>query len=397
MDRDIRTYLLFIGLAAVILTAVGLSLLLFGSSGLTVEMRRARRAEQFERYEANLKDRMATRLRTYAKEGRADYRWSKDEAPIGTNVSPRAKYGWLTSTNGTVIGWARLEDGSVIGYNERPFRYKDRRELYLFSLAAVMVLLLCITLFACGWRLAGTARQAREDLEIKESFLDMVSHELNTPLASLVPLASALADGSLHEARHRTEALETVRRESTRMARMIEEMLTMVRLRNGKLTFARDRVDLGAVVAEAADLVRRRYPDGVIRVLDGGPVFACADRDKVEQIIINLLENACKYAGDDMIEASFCRCAKGRVAITVADRGPGLPPGPRERLFERFYRGTVEEASPLRGLGLGLAIVAGFVRGMGGVVEALDRPGGGSVFRVELPDGAESEKEGCHG
>ncbi len=396
MDRDIRTYFLFIGLSAVLLTAAGLLLLVFGTSGLTDEMRRARREVQFEHYESNLKARLLTRVRAYEKDGKADYRWDKGLAPIGTNVSPYVKYGWIPSTNGTVIGWARLGDGSVIGYNERGFVYQDRLKHYLFGLGAVVMILIFILLFSNSWRLVGTARRAREDLEIKETFLDVVSHELNTPLASLVPLTSALAEGGIKEARHQAEALETVRRESMRMARMIDELLTMVRLRNGKLTFARASFELGEVVASAVGLMRRRYPDCALSVSGESPVRACADRDKVEQVVINLVENACKYAGESTIEVSYRSGADGRAEVAVADRGPGLPSGPRDRLFERFYQGS-DETAPRLGLGLGLAIVAGFVRGMGGTVEALDRAGGGSVFKVTLPGGETSGEEGNHG
>jgi len=396
MDRDIRTYFLFIGLSAVLITAAGLLLLVFGSSGLTDEMRRARREVQFERYEANLKARLLTRVRAYEKDGKADYRWDKGLAPIGTNVSPYVKYGWIPSTNGTVIGWARLGDGSVIGYNERGFVYQDRLTHYLFGLGAVVMILVFIILFSNSWRLVSTARRAREDLEVKETFLDMVSHELNTPLASIVPLASALAEGGIKEARHQAEALETVRRESMRMARMIDELLTMVRLRNGKLTFARAPFELGEVLASAVGLMRRRYPDCALSVSGESPVIACADRDKVEQVIINLVENARKYAGEATIEVSYRSGAEGRVEVSVADRGPGLPSGPRDRLFERFYQGS-DETAPRRGLGLGLAIVAGFVRGMGGTVEARNRAGGGSVFKVTLPGGEAFGEEGSHG
>ena len=170
----------------------------------------------------------------------------------------------------------------------------------------------------------------------------------------------------------------------------------MVRLRNGKLTFTRAPFELGEVVASAVGLMRRRYPDCALSVSGESPVKACADRDKVEQVVINLVENACKYAGETTIEVSFRSDANGQVEVTVADRGPGLPPGPREKLFERFYQGT-DETAPLRGLGLGLAIVAGFVRGMGGAVEALDRAGGGSVVKVTLPSGEASGEEGNHG
>lgn len=384
MDRDIRTYLLFIGISAVAITSAGLALLVFGVSGISAEAKRESYDKQLERYGQNLRSRMSKRMKGYMRDGKCDYRWAKDEAPIGTNVSARVKYGWFAHTNGTVVGWARLDDGSVIGYNERPFRYVDRRGLYMLGIGAAMVVLLFFTLCACGWRLAGTARRARKDLELKDSFLDMVSHELNTPLASIVPLSSALSAGTIRDERRRAEALDTVKRESERMARMIGELLTMVRLRNGKTTFLRERFDLREAASAAADLVRARYPDCAILLHDGGEAQVLADRDKMEQVAINLMENACKYAGDGDIEVRCRKDGEGRVSLEVSDRGCGIPDERKVEIFERFAQFGGEVTQP-NGLGLGLAIVAGLVKGMGGKVRVLDREGGGSTFVAEFP------------
>ncbi len=385
MDREIRICLLLVSISAVFFAAAGLFMLVFGAEGFSAEMKKSGRERQFERYEQNMSRRMASRLRAYMKDGKCDYWWEKGKAPIGANVSGRFKYGWFANTNGAVIGWARLADGSVIGYNEKPFRYVDRRNMYYWGAAIVIVVLMFLVLCLCGMRLARVARKAREDLELKDTFLDMVSHELNTPLGSIVPLSSALAAGTIRDEHRREEALQTVKQESARMARMIDELLTMVRLRNGKITFARERFDLRKAAEAAANLVRPRYPDAAILVEGGVPVEALADRDRVEQVAINLIENACRYAGEGTIEVRCQARGGGWAALEVADRGAGIPDGMKGRLFERFYQGEGGGTAAAHGLGLGLAIVAGLVKGMGGRIAVRDRAGGGSLFVVELP------------
>ena len=395
MDRDIRTYFLCIALPALVLTAVGLITLVFGVRGLTAELRSPGYGEQLERYERNAKARAARFAKSFARNGKADFVWAAAEVPWGTNAPARVKYGCYGATNDTAIAWARLGDGRVAGFRVPPFRYEDRRNLYLAVSGAVMAVLLFLILFAGGYMLARGAKRMREDIAMKNTFLDVVSHELNTPLGSIVPLASALAADEIKSERHRREALETVRRESVRMARMIEELLTVVRLRNGKVRYAREAFDLCEVAENAASLVRMRYPDCAIRVEADGRVAALADRDKVEQVAINLIENACRYAGDDTIDVA-CRLADGgRVQLSVADRGAGIPAEERGRLFERFYQMPGDGSQNDRGLGLGLNIVAGFVKGMHGSVKVSARQGGGSVFAVELPACGSNQKGDC--
>ena len=390
MDRDIRTYFLFIGLPAVLITAAGLSALVFGTSGIAAGMKVPDEEKQYERYEQRVRGRMASRLKAYRKTGVADYVWKAGELPAGVDVEGRVKYGVFVSTNGSAIGWAKLEDGSAIGSDMPRFEPKDRTSLYLFAAGATMVALLFLVLSAGGILLARAAKRARDDLEIKNTFLDVVSHELNTPLGSIVPLSSALASGAIKDASRRAEAISTISRESQRMARMISELLSVVRLRNGKICFSRERVDLRGVAVNAASLARARHPDCAIVVNEGETVFAEADSDKTEQVAANLLENACRHAGDGIVEISCFRTDCAEACIEVADRGEGIPEEDLDRIFERFYQSDL--ANPDEGLGLGLNIVAGFVAGMGGTVAARAREGGGSVFSVKLPLFGE---EGC--
>ena len=389
MDRDIRTYFLFIGLPAVLITAAGLAALLFGVSGIATEVKVLDVEKQHDRYQQRIKNRMVSRLKTYRETRAADYVWKMDSLPWGTNI-PARKYGVYSPTNGVTIGWARLDDDTVIGCNMPPFSPEDRAPFYLIAVGATMVALLFFILFTGGVLLARAAKRARDDLEVKNTFLDVVSHELNTPLGSIVPLSSALASGRIKDEARRAEAISAICHESERMSRMVAELLTAVRLRNGKMGFERRRIDLQAVLERAASLVRVRHPDCVIRVEGGEPVFAIADADKTEQVSVNLVENACRYAGEETVDVSCSRSADGFACIEVSDRGPGFSEEERSRIFERFYQTSPDNAQ--EGLGLGLNIVSGLVSGMGGTVSVRAREGGGSVFSVKLPlCGEESE------
>lgn len=397
MDRDIRTYFLFIGLPAVIITAAGLFALIFGVSGIAAEMDIPGRDRQFELYGRRMKDRMVNRLKAYRKTGEAEFVWKAGSQPWGTNMPARTKYGVYTGPDGMAIGWARADGDTFIGSRMPSFREEGRFALDIFVAGAVMVVLLFFVLSAGGIMLVRAAKRARADLELKNSFLDMVSHELNTPLGSIVPLSSALASGRVKDEARRLEAIATISRESARMARMISELLTAVRLRNGKIAFAREMVDVRKIAQQVASLVRVRYPDCRIAVEKSETLFACADPDSVEQVLVNLIENACRHGGGEEVELSYSRVDDGFVEIAVADRGPGLPQEERKRIFERFYQAGTCGLSG--GLGLGLNIVSGFVSGMGGTVEVRPRDGGGSVFVVRLPafDGESDRKGECNG
>ena len=147
MDRDIKTYFLFIGLPAVLITAAGLAALLFGVSGIASEIKVLDDEKQYERYEQRIRNRMPSRLKAYRKTGVADYVWKMDSLPWGTNIPARVKYGVYSSTNGVAIGWARFDVDTVIGCNMPPFSPDDRAPFYLIAVGATMVALLFFILF----------------------------------------------------------------------------------------------------------------------------------------------------------------------------------------------------------------------------------------------------------
>jgi signal transduction histidine kinase len=338
-------------------------------------------AEQQARHERNLKSKLYRWLRSYRESGRCDYEWRGDEVPWGTNAPVRGKYGSFQTEDGGAIGWIRLDGGRYIGFDVEPFEPDGRGRVWMFGAASAAMLALFLVLSAKGFALAAAAKRTREELETKNTFLDVVSHELNTPLASVLPLSSALYRDAIRDPQRRKLALETLSRESARMARMIEGLLTAVRLRNGKLEFSRERVELVEAAGGAVTAVCARDPQCRMRLDCAEQVSALADADKVVQILMVFLDNACKHADGKDVSVQCGRSGDGVVELRVLDRGPGLPPSETKRVFEKFHR----LPSACGGLGLGLSVAAGLAAGMGGRVRAENREGGGCAFVLELP------------
>lgn len=381
MKGELKNFSVFIALPAVVLAVSFFAMLFFGTGGFSRELKSASVEDQLERYERNVKDRMARRARAYLRNGKCDYVWQARQVPWGTNVPERVKYGCYTAPDGSATGWARIGDDKVIGFDVEPFRAEEPFRIWAFGIGAVLMLALFLLLSYKGFMLASAAKRTREELEMKNSFLDVVSHELNTPLASIVPLSSALARGSIKDPVRIAHAQETVSRESARMARMIGALLEAVRLRNGRLMFVREPFDLREAAGDAADVVRTYHPGRKITVSAPGRIMAVGDFDKTVQIAVNFLDNACKYGGDGEI-AVDCRASIGnRATLSVLDRGQGLPESELRNVFRRFHR---SENAVGGGLGLGLNVAEGLAAGMGGRVYAENRKGGGCTFTLEL-------------
>jgi two-component system sensor histidine kinase KdpD len=221
-----------------------------------------------------------------------------------------------------------------------------------------------------------------ESDKLHRTLLDGVSHELKTPLAVLSAAVENLATaGDATRAR----LAEEIRTATRRLNRLVNNLLDQTRLESGAL---KPRLDW----CDGHDLVNAAV-EGVSELLEGHPfevsipkdlpVFR-ADAALMEQVIANLLLNAALHTpqGTEIFLAAGIDRAKSRIYFTVADRGPGLPPAMRERLFQKFQRGDAARAG---GLGLGLSIIRGFVTAQGGDVVAGENPGGGAVLTVYLP------------
>jgi two-component system sensor histidine kinase KdpD len=235
--------------------------------------------------------------------------------------------------------------------------------------------------------LAAEARKARlhaETEQLRSSLLSSVSHDLRTPLGVVTGATSALLDesGPKDEATRR-ELLQTAHEESLRLSRLVRNLLDMTRLEAGAVKVQKEAQPFEEVVGGALTRLEDRLRGRQLRT-DVPPdlPLAAFDAVLVEQLLVNLLENALKYtppASPIDIEA---RERQGMLAVTVADRGPGVQPRDRERIFEKFYRAQGGQGG---GVGLGLAICRGIVTAHGGDIGVDERPGGGASFRFTLP------------
>jgi two-component system sensor histidine kinase KdpD len=221
-----------------------------------------------------------------------------------------------------------------------------------------------------------------ESEKLHRALLDGVSHELKTPLAVLGAAAENLADADPATRSHLALEIRTATR---RLNRLVNNLLDQTRLESGALKPRLDWCDAHDLVNTALDGVRESLTPHPFEcaIPDDMPLFR-ADSALMEQVIANLLLNATHHtpAATPIFLAAGLDLARARVFFTVADRGPGLPPTMRDRLFQKFQRGDAARAG---GLGLGLSIIRGFVVAQGGEIVAGENPGGGAVFTIYLP------------
>jgi two-component system phosphate regulon sensor histidine kinase PhoR len=222
--------------------------------------------------------------------------------------------------------------------------------------------------------------------QIRRAFVANVSHELRTPLTAIQGYVEALLDEPPDPADGR-RFLEVIARHSSRMERLVKDLLRLARLDARQETLDRAPCDLGqlfrGVVADLAPAIEGKRQHVTIEVpADGGIVSV--DPAKMHDIVRNLVENAVNYSPEDASVRLGASRADGMIAITVSDSGPGIPTEDLSRVFERFYRVDKARARP-GGTGLGLAIVRHLVELHGGTVMAANRPEGGAVFTVTMP------------
>jgi PAS domain S-box-containing protein len=227
------------------------------------------------------------------------------------------------------------------------------------------------------------AREAAEEaLALREEFLSIASHELNTPLTSLKLRLGQLATGRLgqEEAEH---ALEISIRQTRRLTRLVADLVDASRIRTGRLTLLKEEMDLAEVAREALDHLRTEIArsHSAVELHAPSPARGLWDRQRLEQVVSNLISNAANYGLGKPITI---RIEPGeRVRLTVEDQGVGIPPEAQERIFERYERAASTRRAG--GLGLGLYIAKQIIQAHGGTISVESRPGAGSVFTVELP------------
>jgi two-component system sensor histidine kinase KdpD len=236
---------------------------------------------------------------------------------------------------------------------------------------------------------AQQARVQSETERLRNSLLSAVSHDLRTPLATITGSASALVEQEPQlDASARRELAQAIQEEADRLNRLVQNLLEMTRLESGGIHVRKDWHPLEEVVGSALARVEKHLGQRRVDIdLPPGLPLVPLDPLLVEQVLINLLDNAIKYTPEASPVEISASVEDRAVRVTVADRGRGFAPGEEAQIFEKFYRGR--EAGIRTGAGLGLAIARGIVEAHGGRITAEPRPGGGALFRFTLPLGAE--------
>ncbi len=230
--------------------------------------------------------------------------------------------------------------------------------------------------------------------ELKSEFVATVSHELRTPLAAIYGSAQTIrrTDIDLDEG-IRDELLGVIATESDRLAAIVNDLLLASHLDSGRLPVSIERCDALELAAAVVDTARVHAPESIelaLRAPKRLPPVA-ADRGQLQQVLVNLVDNAIKYSPDGGTIAVRVGRADSQIRFAVADRGLGIPASEHRRIFEKFYRLDPDMTRGTGGTGLGLYICRELVRRMDGSIWVESQPGQGSTFVVELP-AAESEK-----
>ncbi len=235
-------------------------------------------------------------------------------------------------------------------------------------------------------RLSEEAEHVRLQIEteqLRSSLLSSVSHDLRTPLASITGAASGLLDddGTL-DPQGRRELAQLAYEEAERLNRLVGNLLDMTRLEAG-VRIEKEWQSLEEVIGIALNRLEKRLQDHPLTAsLPPNLPLLPFDSLLIEQVLVNLLENAIKYTPSGTAIELSAYASRSEVMIEVADHGPGLPPGTEQLVFDKFYRAQPDS---VRGAGLGLAICQSIIKAHGGRIWAENRSEGGAVFRFTLP------------
>jgi signal transduction histidine kinase len=235
------------------------------------------------------------------------------------------------------------------------------------------------------------ANQKLKDLDrLKSAFVSNVSHELRTPLTAIESLAENMLDGITGTlTKHQATYIADIKTSADRLARLIDNVLDISVIESGKLELQPVRISLSVLVARVVDTLRPIAKARQINVEVASAeshLHVRADRDKIIQVLTNLVGNAIKFSRDgDDVRVSVRRSATEWAEVAVADTGPGIPAGELDKIFEEFYQVRPPDKEKSRGAGLGLAISKKLIEMHGGRIWVESAPGKGSCFIFSLP------------
>ena len=315
--------------------------------------------------------------------------WSFDKglpAGAGTDTLPGVPYQILPLKSGEkTYGLVVVEPGNL-----RQLMIPEQQRLLETFTLLVANALERLTLTASEEQ----ARMASEREQIRNALLAALSHDLRTPLTVLFGQAEILTLDLASEGSPHARQASEIRQHVLNTTRLVNNLLDMARIQSGGFNLKKEWLTLEEVVGSALQMlepglsspINLSLPEPLTLIHVDGPLF--------ERVLINLLENAVKYAGAQAEIGIDAHVEGENLQLDVWDNGPGLPPGQEQTIFDKFARGNKESAVP--GVGLGLAICRAIVDVHGGTITAFNRPEGGACFRVTLPQQTAPELEEFH-
>src|SRR5499427_1256831 len=246
-----------------------------------------------------------------------------------------------------------------------------------------------LVIFAVGLSVLWlSVRAERRGAQLRSDFIANVSHELKTPLSLIRMFGELLATGKYKGEAMGREYAGIITREAERLSHLIDNVLDFARLERGKASYHFAEGHLEEVVERALDVFRHRLEKEKLRLrteIESNLPAVRMDEGAMTLVLLNLVDNAVKYAGEGGEVSVRLRRVPGAVALSIADRGSGIAYDEQRRIFERFYRADNARARNVRGSGIGLALVKHIAEAHGGRVEVESAPGRGATFTVYVP------------
>ncbi|HVV49408.1 MAG TPA: PAS domain S-box protein [Polyangia bacterium] len=233
--------------------------------------------------------------------------------------------------------------------------------------------------------------QAAEAIRLRDEFLSIASHELKTPLTALQLQLLNIQDQAKGDGEKLERNMDRARRLAARLGQLVETLLDVSRIATGRLKLSVEPFDLGDAAREVVERLgdSAKAAASELSLRSDGPLQGRWDRLRIEQVLMNVISNAIKYAAGQPIQVSLAR-EPGSAVIEVRDRGPGVPEGELSRIFERFERAA--SARHYGGMGLGLYVARQIAEAHGGTIVASNLPQGGACFTIRLPVDRQTER-----
>ena len=277
-------------------------------------------------------------------------------------------------------------------------QYKGLFNFFSRSGAGVFLYIFIAIVIILAFGLFFTLKAVRDELNLskmKSYFMSTVSHEFKSPLTSIRQMAEMLVQGRVPSTERQHKYHTTILQQSERLSHLIDNILDFSKMEEGQKIFHFEKADITPVVENIAESFKEQTAMQGFNIslsLTAPVPDVVFDREAMEQVLHNLLDNACKYSGDSR-DIEIQVLTKGiNVIITVEDHGIGIRKEDLDKIFSRFYRAGEELTQTAKGSGIGLTIVRQIVKAHNGTIDVESEPGKGSIFRIRLPMG-EIEKD----